>query len=54
MGETNTIEKNWYLILLMLKGSDPLEEKQAGEKDWHDKLDDQEGLVFTQEYEKTV
>ena len=25
--ETNTIEKNWYLILQMLQWSDPLEEK---------------------------
>ena len=29
--ETNTVEKNWYLILRMLKWSDPLEEKHA---DW--------------------
>ena len=44
--ETNTVEKNWYLILRMLKCSDPLEEKHTGEKDWHDRLDDREGLVI--------
>ena len=39
--ETNTVEKNWYLILRMLKWSDPLEKKHTGEKDWQDNLDDQ-------------
>ena len=33
MDERNTVEKNWYLILRMLKWSDPLEEKHVGWKE---------------------
>ena len=54
MNEMNTVEKNWDWILQMLKWSDPLEEKHAGEKDWQDNLDDQEELVFTSGYENTA
>ena len=38
--ETNTVEKNWSMILRKLKWSDPLEEKHAGWKGltWHSRL----------------
>ena len=45
--ETNTIEKNWGMILRMLKmiGS-TWREAHRLEKSWHDNLSDQEGLVL--------
>ena len=40
MDETNTVEKNWYLILRLLKWSASLEERQTGwtRLAWHSRL----------------